>query len=1198
MPPRSLPPWQVILFTVAVTAGTLGVRLALEPRLDGQGALIVFTVPMVISAYVGGLWAGLLSTFLSCLATAYLLPMPDQIFDASGRIWRWQMIAVAASGVLISVTYEALRRARRDASNAHREQQVTEQALRESRSSYRALAEWSPEPIIVHRAGSVVFVNPAGVLLMGARSTDELIGKPIATFMHPEFRDAMLDRLRGAERGHPSARVEMKMLTLDGRSVDIEAESTALIYDGEPALLSSVHDVSERKKHEVEIERLNRLYAALSHVNQAIVRRPTREALFVEVCRVLVEYGGVRLAWIGIYDEAQQMLVPAASWGDEQGVVQGVPVAADDAPESRRPSATAFAEARAVINNDLQNDPAMLPWHDVVQRGGFQSCAVFPIRASGFVSGVLSVCAVEAGFFQAAEIALLGEAAEDLSFALDNIALSVERERAERRAREYSREATDLLHAINQHSLVALTDANGIITFANDKLSSRSQYSTSELIGQDHRLINSRYHSAAFMRDLWATIKRGEVWQGEIRNTAKDGTHYWVDTTIVPFLNGDGSVRQYMEIGAEITERKEAEFALRIERDRAQQYLDTAEVILLALDITGSITLVNRYACAMLGWSAEELIGRDFIETCVPPKIRDATRRRLAEVHAGSDSSVVLNPIITRSGEERLIEWRNTLLRDSDGVVASTFSSGSDLTERNEAIEALRAAEERMRFALESANVGIWDMDITTGLLRWSDVMEAQYGLQAGGFPGTLEAFGERVHPQDWGQFVTTMDRMMRTGGDFTQQHRALWPDGTIRVLSGAGRVVLGEDGTPVRAVGISLDITEQRVLEAQFQQAQKMEAVGRLAGGVAHDFNNLLTVMLGFCELLLNDMPPTDHRRADLEEIQKAGVSAAALTRQLLAFSRKQITSPTLLNLSEVVSDIHGMIERLIGEDINVLLRLQADLGPVMADRAQLEQVIMNLTVNARDAMSAGGGALTIETRDVDLDEHYAKTHFGATPGSYVLLSVSDTGSGMTAETQSRLFEPFFTTKDVGKGTGLGMATVHGIVTSCGGYINVYSELGVGTSFKIYLPRAHDTGELRGVSPPMVEHPTGTLSVLVVEDADALRELTRRLLERQGYSVLVAANAGDALSVFDANQDIDLLLTDVVMPGASGPELAAQLVERRPSLAVIYMSGYTDEAIVQHGVLNPGITMLNKPFTSAALARKIREVFEQRSLL
>jgi nitrogen-specific signal transduction histidine kinase len=388
------------------------------------------------------------------------------------------------------------------------------------------------------------------------------------------------------------------------------------------------------------------------------------------------------------------------------------------------------------------------------------------------------------------------------------------------------------------------------------------------------------------------------------------------------------------------------------------------------------------------------------------------------------------------------------------------------------------------------------------------------------------------------------------------------------------------------------MDVTERRTLEAQFQQAQKMEAVGRLAGGVAHDFNNLLTVILGFCELLLADRDLGDPRRADITEIQNAGTRAAGLTRQLLAFSRKQIIEPTLLDLNVVVADMRAMLGRLIGEDVTVAVKLASAPVPVKADRGQIEQIVLNLAVNARDAMPKGG-TLTIEAANIDIDQHNAKTHVSVEPGSYVVLSVTDTGTGMTPQVQARLFEPFFTTKERGKGTGLGLATVQGIVTRSGGSVGVYSEVGKGTSLKVYFPRA-DAEEMPVAAPPQVRAASGVQTVLVVEDERGLRALAKRLLEREGYTVLAAANAEEAVQLFDANASIDLVLTDVIMPGASGPELTRRLLEQRAALKVIYMSGYTDDAIVQHGILKPGIAFLNKPFTSETLGRKIREVLDR----
>ncbi len=630
---------------------------------------------------------------------------------------------------------------------------------------------------------------------------------------------------------------------------------------------------------------------------------------------------------------------------------------------------------------------------------------------------------------------------------------------------------------------------------------------------------------------------------------------------------------------------------LRHERERAQRYLDTPGVIAVALDPEGRITLVNRYACSTLGWTAEELLGRDWISQCVPERIWDALKGKFREL-IGGELPLHQNPIVTRDGVERLIEWRNTVVRDDGGRITGSFSSGTDITERAAAEQAVRNTEDRMRFALENANVGTWDVDFATGVTRWSEILEAQFGLPAGTFGGTFQAFVDLVHADDRELVRETIAEATRSGRDFSYTHRAILPDGTLRWLTGSGRVLLGERDEPVRGVGICQDISERRRLEAQNQHLQKMEAVGCLASGVAHDFNNLLTVILGFCELVLTDLSPDDPRYADISEIQTAGARGAELTRQLLSFSRKQLIEPTRLDLNAVVAGMQSMLGRLIGEHVKIVVALRPDVAHIVADHGQVEQVVMNLAVNARDAMPHGG-TLTIETANIDLDEHYAAAHAEVKPGAYVGLTITDTGTGMTPEVQARLFEPFFTTKGPGKGTGLGMATVYGIVMRSGGSVGVYSEVGKGTAFKVYFPQADLPATAVDGPAPLAPAHDGTQTVLVVEDEESLRELSKRLLQRHGYNVLIAVDAAEALRLFEDNPSIDVLLTDVVMPGASGPELTRQLIEQRPALRVIYMSGYTEEAIVQHEVIRSGVAFLNKPFTFEALGEKIREVLE-----
>ncbi len=404
---------------------------------------------------------------------------------------------------------------------------------------------------------------------------------------------------------------------------------------------------------------------------------------------------------------------------------------------------------------------------------------------------------------------------------------------------------------------------------------------------------------------------------------------------------------------------------------------------------------------------------------------------------------------------------------------------------------------------------------------------------------------------------------------------------------------LISADGTARQVVGVATDVTQRKRLEEQLRQSQKMEAIGRLAGGIAHDFNNLLTAIIGYAELLMADGGAADSRRGDVAEIKRAAERAAGLTQQLLAFSRKQLLQPKVLDLNALVRETQKLLRRLLGEDIELQTVAATDLDAVEADPGQLGQVIMNLAVNARDAMPRGG-QLTIETANVVLDDAAVQQHVTMRPGRYVMLAVSDTGVGMDADTKAHLFEPFFTTKEAGKGTGLGLATVYGIVKQSGGYIWAYSEPGRGATFKIYLPPVAARAEAvrSPVAPSAATH--GSETVLVVEDEEAVRRLSCRVLESHGYTVLAAGRGDQALHVASRHTGpIQLLVTDVVMPGMSGRELAKRLSSLRPATKVLYLSGYTDDAIVRHGVLEPGVSFLQKPFTPAALARKVREVLD-----
>jgi PAS domain S-box-containing protein len=529
-------------------------------------------------------------------------------------------------------------------------------------------------------------------------------------------------------------------------------------------------------------------------------------------------------------------------------------------------------------------------------------------------------------------------------------------------------------------------------------------------------------------------------------------------------------------------------------------------------------------------------------------------------------------------------------------LAAANQELETEVAERKSAEEALRDSEKRYRLLFESNPFPMWVYDLETlSFLAVNEAAVRRYDYSSEEF---LTMTIKDIRPVE--DIPALLDRVADTSGGLNNlgvwRHRV--KDGSIidveitsYPLSFVGRsakLVLANDITERRRAEEALHLSE-----AQLRQALKMEAVGKLAGGVAHDFNNLLTAINGYSEMCLRRLKPEDTLYRHVEEIKKAGDRAAGLTRQLLAFSRKQILQPEVIDLNHIVVELSKMLQRLIGEDVDLHMGLAADLGKIKADPSQLEQVLLNLSVNARDAMPKGG-KLTIETSNVHLNDEFADRHFSVPPGDYVMLAVSDTGCGMDALTQARIFEPFFTTKEVGKGTGLGLSTVYGIVKQSGGSVWVYSEVGQGTTFKVYFPCVAGKVEKLKADRRAPELLAGDETVLLVEDETMVREMATEILEECGYAVLQAKDGAEALLLAHQHKaQIHLMLTDVVMPRMSGRELAEELTPLRPNIKILYMSGYTDDAIVHHGVLEEGTAFIGKPFSMEALARKVRETLD-----
>jgi PAS domain S-box-containing protein len=763
------------------------------------------------------------------------------------------------------------------------------------------------------------------------------------------------------------------------------------------------------------------------------------------------------------------------------------------------------------------------------------------------------------------------------------------------------RDAVSVLDALGQPA--GVVDTEGRILYCNPRATALLGRAAAQLLGCDMReAVFPTEEMRARVDAIHAALVEGKLplWTGELDVYGPDEPQT-VFATMAPVRNARGAVVGVAGTAVDLRDLRPA-LEASAPRDATTEYerfFRLSQDLLCIAGFDGYFKRVNPAFTELLGYAEGELLGRPFTNF-VHPDDRAATEQAAARA---SDADVVSfeNRYRARDGSYRWLLWKSRPV-PSDQLI---YAVARDITERKQLEEALRAAsrqaESERRASVEdyqtivdNAPVGILQSRPDGVIVAANPALARILGYAS---PAQLRAAvpnvtalyvdpAERaehvVAPLQRGEVVSGLEVRFR-------RH-----DGKPTWVQLDAAAVRRADGQTTYESFIR-DIHERKSLEEQLLQAQKMEAIGRLAGGVAHDFNNLLTAILGNAELAMTNLDQRDPLREDLLEIERAAKRATALTGQLLAFSRKQVLQPEVIDLNEVITDMQEMLGRLLGEDITLQV-LQGSRGAhVRADPVQLQQVLMNLAVNARDAMP-DGGTLTLEAADLSLDEAYVDSHTEVRPGEYAVLAVSDTGSGMDAETRVRIFEPFFTTKEVGKGTGLGLSTVYGIVQQSGGHIWVYSEPGQGTVFKIYLPRVSDPGQHAAPrrSPPGVPAPVGTETILLVEDEPAVRELAGRALRRQGYRVIEAANAGEALlRCENMREPLDLLVTDVVMPQMGGADLAERLRQLKPGLRVLFMSGYSGDAVARHGIIPDGVAFLSKPFGPAELAHRVRQALE-----
>jgi PAS domain S-box-containing protein len=1039
------------------------------------------------------------------------------------------------------------------------ERKRTEQALIESEGRKDAILKSALDCVVtVDHEGKIIDFNPAAEETFGYAS-ENVVGKAMGDLIIPQryrqrHEEGFARYLATGVTSMLGKRIEMFAMRADGSEIPVELTITAIGRHPRPTFTAFIRDLTERRQAETEQARLN---AQLESQRQRLKNIVTNVPGVVWEAWGDPATGPLHMDFISDYVETmlgysvEEWLTTPNLWLDA--------IHPEDRERAAREGSAHFAACQS-FTIDFR-------W---ITRDGREI----------WVESNTAVITDEEG----KPVGLRG-VNTDIS----------ERKRAEEALRESEERYRNLVE--NAHDIIYEQDLKGNYTSANKAAEMITGYTLEESLKlNSSQMVAPEYQEKA--RDMLRRKLAGKtVTAYELEVIAKDGRRIPVEVNTRLVIH-DGVPIGVQGIARDITERKLAEENLRRQLDFTNVIAASLGEGLYALDRNGKVTFMNPAAEAALGWNFEELRGREAHDVI---HFQD-----LDGMHKPVEDCTLLGVI--RSGQAVKVD--NDVFTRKDGTMfpvaytsAPIVSSGQpigavlafhDITERKRAEEELRESEERYRLLFESNPQPMWVYDVETlSFLAVNQSAVAHYGYSRDEF---LEMTIKDIRPEEDIPSMVKAIAEFSGGVDAASLWRHRKKDGTIiNVEITAHSLVF--DGRRAELI-LANDVTERKRLEAalllseeQLRQSQKLEAIGQLAGGVAHDFNNLLTAINGYSELSIRRLGDGHPVATYLEEIKKAGDRAANLTRQLLAFGRKQLLQPLSLNLNEVVSDMSKMLMRLIGENISFQTKLSPDLKRIKADPGQVEQVLVNLVVNARDAMPRGG-VLTIETANGELDQDYASRHVAVVPGKYAMLAVSDTGIGMDAEVQAHVFEPFFTTKEKGKGTGLGLSTVYGIVKQSGGNIWVYSEPGQGTSFKVYLPLIED--ELESSPAPVIESPVqqGSETVLLVEDEEMVRKLVSQLLEGNGYRVLMADGGEEAIELFtNYKEPIDLLITDVVMPKMSGKEVADQLKNVHPETKVLYMSGYTDEAIVHQGIVDADIAFIQKPFSENALARKVREV-------
>ncbi|MGA8300624.1 MAG: PAS domain S-box protein [Terriglobales bacterium] len=1065
-------------------------------------------------------------------------------------------------------------------------------------------------------------------------------------------------------------------------------------------------------------QNLSNLRAALvatMQCTQAVMRATDETLLMEHVCAIIVD-AGYCFCWVGAAEQDGEKTVRPLAWaGFEDGYLSSVKITWSDSELGRGPVGTAIQTAKPVVFQDLKGSSDYIPWQTEASKRGYRSCTALPMMAKGVPFAVLSIYAPKPGVFGEAELELLSNLADILSFGITTLR---QRQKTEAVLKEHIELIQQVISATPSGLLVCDRDLR--CQMWNPSMEQLTGLPAKEAVGgfpfEKLPILPQLGLEAGVQKAL-----AGEVYvSGDVPLTARWGeTPLWISCRYVPLGNSFGQITRVLVTLRDVTERRQEEQANRKSELRLRQaarvshmgifehdhrtdalywspeqreifgfdpdepatlsayfdlvhpedreaisaavrrahdpggdgFFDVENRIVLPdgsvrylttrsqtffegegvarhkvytvgamLDVTdrrrmeeerqklvevvqnspdligiattaGKVMFINRAGQELVGIENDQEATSIAMSAYVAPgQMRRLAHEVLPMLLSGKPwwGEVLLKHL--QSGESIPVEMRAFPICDTQGTVMAIANVSRDIRGRRKFEEALRQAEQKYRGIFDNAVLGIFQ---STPDGRYLSVNQAMAGMHGYASPQEMMSEITNIDRQvfvDSSQHSKLIGTLEKQGVVHNFVFEICRKDGSRGWASVNAREIRDDQGKLVCYEGTQEDITERKLLEAQYQQAQKMEAVGRLAGGVAHDFNNILGVIMGYCDLTMEQVPFSQPLTRNISEIKEAAARAAVLTKQLLAFSKQQMLNARVLDLNKLVLNVAGMLKRLVGEDIALSLKAGDRLRLIKVNPGQIEQILMNLVVNARDAMPAGGD-IVIETSNVYLDDSYARQHAPVIPGSYVMISVADTGCGIDKETLSRIFEPFFTTKASGKGTGLGLATVYGIVKQSNGYIWAYSEPSKGAIFKIYFPAVEDK-ETELEPEVATETKGGSETILLVEDEEALRDVAATLLEVAGYKILKAENATVALALA-RTREIDLVITDVIMPNMSGPELCSRIREERSGIRFLYVSGYAGDKLTHYVESAPAVSLVEKPFTKESLLNKVRSVLD-----